>query len=166
MPVSCSRCCQGLVSKHHCCRAAPICLPTSSRAHTLAWRCAALSPVCSCVCLPYLPCLSLCPTALPAASEAYQCILLDPPWENKSAQRSAHYPTLPSRHLLGLPLRRLMHPVRHCHYECACGLAGLLLVLLAVCGRLPPHLPALSRRCLHLTDAAERVPGWHVGNKS
>ena len=41
----------------------------------------------------------------------YHCILLDPPWENASAKRSGRYPTLPSRALLALPLRRLMHPV-------------------------------------------------------
>ena len=49
-----------------------------------------------------------------AAIGGYQCILLDPPWENKSAKRSARYPTLPSRNLLALPLRQLMHAVRGC----------------------------------------------------
>lgn len=38
----------------------------------------------------------------------YHCIVLDPPWENASAKRSARYPTLPSRNLLALPLRALM----------------------------------------------------------
>lgn len=38
--------------------------------------------------------------------------MLDPPWENASAKRSARYPTLPSRNLLGLPLRQLMSQVR------------------------------------------------------
>lgn len=44
-----------------------------------------------------------------AQAGGYHCVVLDPPWENKSAKRSARYPTLPSRNLLGLPLRRLMH---------------------------------------------------------
>ncbi|PRW33311.1 methyltransferase 2 [Chlorella sorokiniana] len=42
------------------------------------------------------------------AAGGYHCIVLDPPWENASAKRSARYPTLPSRNLLGLPLRQLM----------------------------------------------------------
>lgn len=46
-----------------------------------------------------------------AGSGGYHCIVLDPPWENASAKRSARYPTLPSRNLLGLPLRQLACPV-------------------------------------------------------
>lgn len=37
---------------------------------------------------------------------------VDPPWENKSVGRGSHYPMLPSRRLLGLPIGRLLHPVR------------------------------------------------------
>ena len=37
---------------------------------------------------------------------------VDPPWENKSAGRGSQYPMLPSRRLLGLPIGRLLHPVR------------------------------------------------------
>lgn len=47
----------------------------------------------------------------PGCGEGYQCIVLDPPWENKSAKRGNKYPTLPSRNLLGIPLRQLMHKV-------------------------------------------------------
>lgn len=44
--------------------------------------------------------------------ERYDLVVLDPPWENASARRSAHYPTLPSRNLLAIPMRRLLNPVR------------------------------------------------------
>ena len=37
---------------------------------------------------------------------------VDPPWENKSVGRGSQYPMLPSRRLLGLPIGRLLHPVR------------------------------------------------------
>ena len=37
---------------------------------------------------------------------------VDPPWENKSVSRGSRYPMLPSRRLLGLPIGRLLHPVR------------------------------------------------------
>ena len=43
--------------------------------------------------------------------QGYQCIVLDPPWENKSAKRGSKYPTLRSRNLLGIPLQQLMHKV-------------------------------------------------------
>ena len=42
----------------------------------------------------------------------FHCIVLDPPWENKSAKRGSKYPTLPSRNLKGIPLQKLMHAVR------------------------------------------------------
>jgi hypothetical protein len=41
----------------------------------------------------------------------YDCIVMDPPWENKSAKRSAHYPTLPSWNLLSIPIKRLLNRV-------------------------------------------------------
>jgi hypothetical protein len=47
-----------------------------------------------------------------AAHGGYQLIVMDAPWENKSVRRSARYPTLPSRNLLGLPMRSLMSKVR------------------------------------------------------
>ena len=43
--------------------------------------------------------------------DGYECIVMDPPWENASAQRSNAYPTLPSRNLLGIPVKRLLHQV-------------------------------------------------------
>ena len=39
-------------------------------------------------------------------------VVLDPPWENASAKRAWRYPTLPSRNLLAIPMRRLLRPVR------------------------------------------------------
>lgn len=38
-------------------------------------------------------------------------MVMDPPWENASAQRSSQYPTLPSRNLLRIPMKRLLHQV-------------------------------------------------------
>lgn len=38
-------------------------------------------------------------------------MVLDPPWENASARRAWRYPTLPSRNLLAIPMRRLLQPV-------------------------------------------------------
>ena len=38
-------------------------------------------------------------------------MVMDPPWENASAQRSSQYPTLPSRNLLRIPVKRLLHQV-------------------------------------------------------
>lgn len=72
--------------------------------------------------LPTQPALCAAGLALLGGAErgGYRCIVLDPPWENASAKRSARYPTLPSRNLLGLPLRRLMCQV--CGRE---GRAGL-----------------------------------------
>ena len=43
--------------------------------------------------------------------QGFHCIVLDPPWENKSAKRGSKYPTLPSRNLKGIPLQKLMHAV-------------------------------------------------------
>ena len=51
---------------------------------------------------------------LRAAAErqlGFHCIVLDPPWENKSAKRGSKYPTLPSRNLKGIALQKLMHAV-------------------------------------------------------
>ncbi|CAL5220787.1 g2858 [Coccomyxa viridis] len=52
------------------------------------------------------PLLSDCP------EQGFDCVVMDPPWENASAQRSAAYPTLPSRNLLGIPMKRLLHQER------------------------------------------------------
>ena len=41
----------------------------------------------------------------------FHCIVLDPPWENKSAKRGSKYPTLPSRNLKGIPMQKLLHQV-------------------------------------------------------
>ncbi|KAL0023098.1 hypothetical protein WJX77_000936 [Trebouxia sp. C0004] len=47
---------------------------------------------------------------LPGTGQAgFHCIVLDPPWENKSAKRGSKYPTLPSRDLKAIPLQKLMH---------------------------------------------------------
>eukprot|EP00884_Botryococcus_braunii_P017054 jgi/Botrbrau1/4031/Bobra.0016s0038.1 len=40
----------------------------------------------------------------------YQCIVIDPPWENASAWRRGAYPVLPARNLLGIHLPGLMSP--------------------------------------------------------
>ncbi len=49
------------------------------------------------------------PACIP--EQGFGLVVLDPPWENASAGRAAHYPTLPSRNLLAVPMRRLLHPV-------------------------------------------------------
>ncbi|DBA70153.1 TPA: hypothetical protein ACH3X2_012205 [Trebouxia sp. C0005] len=47
---------------------------------------------------------------LPGTGQSgFHCIVLDPPWENKSAKRGSKYPTLPSRDLKAIPLQKLMH---------------------------------------------------------
>lgn len=43
--------------------------------------------------------------------KGFDCVLMDPPWENASAQRSSAYPTLPSRNLLGISMKRLLNQV-------------------------------------------------------
>ncbi|KAI5076560.1 hypothetical protein GOP47_0008625 [Adiantum capillus-veneris] len=40
----------------------------------------------------------------------YNLIIIDPPWENRSAHRHAVYSTVPNKHLLFLPLKELAHP--------------------------------------------------------
>lgn len=39
----------------------------------------------------------------------FNLILVDPPWENKSANQKSMYPTLPNRYLLSLPIKQLTH---------------------------------------------------------
>ena len=47
-----------------------------------------------------------------AASPAkYECIVVDPPWENASARRKGAYQALPSRYMLGVPVPRLLAEV-------------------------------------------------------
>ncbi|KAL6784179.1 hypothetical protein ACKKBG_A05115 [Auxenochlorella protothecoides x Auxenochlorella symbiontica] len=40
----------------------------------------------------------------------FRCIVVDPPWENRSVKRGRHYHTLPGWNLLGLPLQGLLRP--------------------------------------------------------
>lgn len=47
-------------------------------------------------------------TLLRADGKTYKLILLDPPWENKSVQRSGSYPTLFCKALLSLPVPQLL----------------------------------------------------------
>ncbi len=67
-----------------------------------------------------------------AGAPGFQCIVIDPPWESKSVERgrnhTGHYPVLPSRNLLTIPLPRLMHDVRGWRGSrgetCACGVVS------------------------------------------
>ncbi|XP_011649609.1 methyltransferase-like protein 2 [Cucumis sativus] len=43
------------------------------------------------------------------ASSGFSLILIDPPWENGSAQQKSKYPTLPNRYFLALPIKKLSH---------------------------------------------------------
>ena len=47
-----------------------------------------------------------------SAQALFDCVVIDPPWENASAKRAAQYSTLPSRYLLSVPLHKLLNPVR------------------------------------------------------
>ena len=46
-----------------------------------------------------------------APDQGFDCIVVDPPWENASARRAAKYTTLPSRYLLSVPMRKLLNHV-------------------------------------------------------
>ena len=75
-----------------------------------------LSPALIKFCIPstYYLCLKHMWTMIACAGsprDGFECIVIDPPWENASAQRSNAYPTLPSRNLLGIPVKRLLHQV-------------------------------------------------------
>ncbi|KAL2932976.1 Methyltransferase-like protein 2 [Bienertia sinuspersici] len=49
-------------------------------------------------------------TFVPADSECgFNFILIDPPWENRSAYQKSKYPTLPNRHFLSIPIKQLTH---------------------------------------------------------
>ncbi|KAK6939504.1 MT-A70-like [Dillenia turbinata] len=39
----------------------------------------------------------------------FNLIVIDPPWENRSAYQKGMYPTLPNRYLLSLPIKQLTH---------------------------------------------------------
>ncbi|KAI3673138.1 hypothetical protein L6452_39253 [Arctium lappa] len=39
----------------------------------------------------------------------FNIIVVDPPWENRSASQKLKYPTLPNRYFLSLPIKRLAH---------------------------------------------------------
>lgn len=56
-----------------------------------------------------------------APEEGFDCIVMDPPWENASARRGCKYPSLPARKLLSIPVARLLHQ--------ACCLQALLVWL-------------------------------------
>ncbi|XP_022144198.1 methyltransferase-like protein 2 isoform X2 [Momordica charantia] len=43
------------------------------------------------------------------ASCGFSLIVVDPPWENGSAQQKSKYPTLPNRYFLALPIKKLSH---------------------------------------------------------
>ncbi|MCO5586064.1 hypothetical protein L7F22_040003 [Adiantum nelumboides] len=47
---------------------------------------------------------------LSSSGDGYNLIIIDPPWENRSVHRHAVYSTVPSKHLLCLPLKELAHP--------------------------------------------------------
>ncbi|KNA12620.1 hypothetical protein SOVF_123990 [Spinacia oleracea] len=47
---------------------------------------------------------------VPADSECgFNFIMIDPPWENRSAYQKSKYPTLPNKHFLSLPIKQLTH---------------------------------------------------------
>ena len=46
------------------------------------------------------------------AGVLYDCILMDPPWENASAARGGRYPSLPNRKLLSIPVPSMLHQVQ------------------------------------------------------
>ncbi|XP_021720366.1 methyltransferase-like protein 2 isoform X2 [Chenopodium quinoa] len=49
-------------------------------------------------------------TLVPANLECgFNFIMVDPPWENRSAYQKSKYPTLPNRHFLSLPIKQLTH---------------------------------------------------------
>ncbi|XP_031407088.1 methyltransferase-like protein 2 [Punica granatum] len=39
----------------------------------------------------------------------FHLIVIDPPWENGSAQQKSRYPTLPNRYFLSIPIKQLAH---------------------------------------------------------
>ncbi|KAI3825578.1 hypothetical protein L1987_07069 [Smallanthus sonchifolius] len=47
---------------------------------------------------------------IPVKNEhGFNLIVIDPPWENGSANQKLKYPTLPSRYFLSIPIKRLAH---------------------------------------------------------
>ncbi|XVE94760.1 hypothetical protein REPUB_Repub02eG0036800 [Reevesia pubescens] len=47
---------------------------------------------------------------IPAESDSgFNLIVIDPPWENRSARQKSVYPTLPNRYFLSLPIKQLAH---------------------------------------------------------
>ena len=64
-----------------------------------------------------------------ASPSKYDCIVVDPPWENASARRKGAYQALPSRYMLGIPVPSLLAEVslmsvfeRECECEVCYGL--------------------------------------------
>ncbi|KAJ3673988.1 hypothetical protein LUZ60_005980 [Juncus effusus] len=43
------------------------------------------------------------------SNEGFNLIVIDPPWENASARQKSKYPTLPNKHFLYLPIKKLAH---------------------------------------------------------
>ncbi|KAJ4965216.1 hypothetical protein NE237_017065 [Protea cynaroides] len=47
---------------------------------------------------------------VPAQSgQGFNLIVIDPPWENKSAWQKSVYPTIPNRYFLSIPIKQLIH---------------------------------------------------------
>ncbi|XP_023002716.1 methyltransferase-like protein 2 isoform X1 [Cucurbita maxima] len=58
----------------------------------------------------YMSDLRMVHNLIPAtASSGFSLIVIDPPWENGSAQQKSKYPTLPNRYFLALPIKKLSH---------------------------------------------------------
>jgi hypothetical protein len=57
----------------------------------------------------FMWCDITCFSRLSCALPAFDAIVVDPPWENKSVGRSSRYNTLPACRLLSLPVPRLCH---------------------------------------------------------
>ncbi|XP_043709424.1 methyltransferase-like protein 2 isoform X2 [Telopea speciosissima] len=41
--------------------------------------------------------------------QGFNLIVIDPPWENRSAHQKSVYPTLPNRYFLSIPMKQLIH---------------------------------------------------------
>ena len=50
------------------------------------------------------------------AAAFFDCVVVDPPWENASARRAGTYGTLPSQYLLSVPMKQLLSQVTPAKY--------------------------------------------------